>query len=230
MSSEFDTRRYWRRRRVLAGELYRPASVHLVILGEAPPPERFFYFGDSLFFRYLARAFAPFVGEEIAGDAGRFLALYRAIGGWRIDVCEEPVRASKGGADDVSECLESFRARWDALPLVPDAVLIVSPKRLYAALPHPLQAAVTTTLPPPGQWNAHRRAFLDGMERVLTRDVGVDVLRDAASQGDADDAALDFKIARACADGVDEGEVTRLLAGHPREGELMAVWEASAEA
>lgn len=80
----------WRRRRKLASELYRPETVRLVILGEAPPPERFFYFGDSLFFRYLMRAFVPFVGEEFVAEPGQFLSLYHALGGWRTDVCEDP--------------------------------------------------------------------------------------------------------------------------------------------
>lgn len=213
------------RRSRLASELYRPETVRLVIVGEAPPPERFFYFGDSLFFRYLARAFAPIAGEETARDAGRFLALYRALGGWRTDVCDEPQRASKGGADDVGPYLDKFVARWNRLPFAEDAVVVVSPKRLLPVLPPAIQAQVTSTVPPPGQWNAHRVAFLREMERLLTVYIGRDVIRDAVRGIDPDDAALDFEIARALAENVEDAEIERLLTGHPREAALRTVWQ-----
>lgn len=213
------------RRRRLASELYRPETVKLVIVGEAPPPERFFYFGDSLFFRYLARAFAPLAGEETANDPGRFLALYRALGGWRTDVCDEPQRASKGGADDVSAHMDAFAARWERLPFAEEPLVVVSPKRLLPALPPAIQARVTSTVPPPGQWNAHRQAFLREMERLLTVYIGREVIRNAARGIDPDDAALDFEIARALAEGVEDAEIERLLTGHPREAALRTVWQ-----
>jgi hypothetical protein len=224
MTEDADSRE-WRRRRKLASELYRPETVRLVILGEAPPPERFFYFGDSLFFRYLMRAFVPFVGEDFVSNPGRFLALYHALGGWRTDVCEDPQRASKGGADDVGICLERFLTRWDRLPFAPDPLVILSPKRLYEKLPNVIKAEVTGMVPPPGQWNAHRVAFLREMERLLRLYVGRDTIADAAKSVDADDAALDFEVARACAEGADTREILRLITGHPREARLRTVWE-----
>lgn len=224
MTDEADSRE-WRRRRKLAGELYRPETVRVVILGEAPPPERFFYFGDSLFFRYLMRAFVPFVGEAFTGDPGRFLALYHAIGAWRTDVCEDPQRASKGGADDVGVCLERFLAGWARLPFVPEPLVILSPKRLYDKLPNIIKAEVTGMVPPPGQWNAHREAFLREMERLLRVYVGRDVIAEAARSVDEDDARLNFEIARACAEGADSSEILRMITGHPREARLRSVWE-----
>ena len=225
MTTDERTRREWRRRRGLASELYKPDTVRLVIVGEAPPPERFFYFGDSLFFRYLARAFAPMVGEAVAGDAGQFLAVYRALGGWRMDICREPQRAGKGGADDVSPCMGVFLHDWNRLPLVAEPLVIVSPKRLYDKLPPVLQRQVTGMVPPPGQWNAHRVAFLRDMDELLTTFIGRETIADAAHGVDADDAALDFEIARACADGTDEREMARLIIGHPREAALRRAWE-----
>ena len=53
----------WARERALASALYRPEVARLIIVGEAPPPERFFYTGDSLFFRYTQRAFATLLPE-----------------------------------------------------------------------------------------------------------------------------------------------------------------------
>ncbi|MBC8134628.1 MAG: hypothetical protein H8F28_01920 [Fibrella sp.] len=224
MPEDADSRE-WRRRRKLASELYRQETVRVVVLGEAPPPERFFYFGDSLFFRYLMRAFVPFVGESFTEDAGRFLSLYRALGGWRTDVCEDPQRASKGGADDVGICLDRFLVRWSRLPFAPEPLVILSPKRLYDKLPNIVKAEVTGMVPPPGQWNAHRVAFLREMERLLRVYVGHETIADAARSVDVEDAVLDFEIARACAEGAEASEILRLITGHPREARLRFVWE-----
>lgn len=225
MTDEERTRREWRRRRGLASELYKPDTVRLAIVGEAPPPHRFFYFGDSLFYRYLARAFAPFVGEAVAGEPSRFLATYRALGGWRTDICREPERASKGGADEIGHCVEAFLQDWNALPFAPEPVVIVSPKRLFDKLPPVLQQQVTETVAPPGQWRAHREAFLRDMETYLRLYFGRDAIMEAAQSVDADDAALDFEIVTACASGADETEISRLVTGHPREADLRRVWE-----
>jgi hypothetical protein len=211
--------------RRLASELYRPDVARLVIVGEAPPPGRFFYFGDSLFFWHLRRAFGrvlPEVGEQ---NAAWFLALFRELGGWRTDVCEEPQRDSKGGADDVSECLERFLAQWRGQARSREAVVVVSPKRLLSWLPEEVRREVSIAIPPPGQWNAHREAFLREMECLLVRQVGCAALRAAARRVDVDDAALDFEIARACAGGAWTEEIDRLLQGHPREAGLRRGWD-----
>ncbi|MBC8143232.1 MAG: hypothetical protein H7Y38_17540 [Armatimonadetes bacterium] len=225
MTDEERTRREWKRRRGLVSELYKPDKVRLVVVGEAPPPNRFFYFADSLFYRHLARAFAPFVGEAVAGDPTRFLATYRALGGWHTDVCREPERASKGGADEIGHCVEAFLRDWEVLPFAPESVVIVSPKRLYDKLPPVLQEQVTETVAPPGQWRAHREAFLRDMETYLRLYFGQDVLTAAAQSVDTDDAALDFEIVTACANGTDETEVSRLITGHPREAALRRAWD-----
>jgi len=205
--------------------LYQPGIARLIIVGEAPPPERFFFYGDSLFFRHTRQAFADVLPEVARRDAGWFLALFREIGGWRIDVCDAPRRATKGGADDVSDCLPAFERRWRAQPRDGEAVVIVSPKRLLPALPEAVRKEVTAALPPPGQWNAHRQAFLRDLAWLLERHVGREDLRRAARAVNerADDAALDFEIARACAEGADGEELRRLIRGHERDAALGAV-------
>ncbi len=225
MTDEERTRREWRRRRGVASELYKPDTVRLAIVGEAPPPNQFFYFADSLFYRHLARAFAPFVGETVTGDPARFLATYRALGGWRTDVCREPERASKGGADEIGHCLEAFLRDWNALSFAPEPVIIVSPKRLFEKLPLILREQVTETVAPPGQWRAHREAFLRDMEIFLRLYFGREALMAAAQLVDADDATLDFEIVTACANGTDETEISRLVTGHPREAALRRAWD-----
>lgn len=200
--------------------------ARLIILGEAPPPERFFFYGDSLFLRYLRRAFFPLLPEAETKGADWFLAYFRALGGWRTDVCDAPQRRAKGGADDVSGCMEEFLRRWEAQPRDPEAIRIVSPKRLIAELPETVRSAGVFGVPPPGQWNAHRQAFLREVGGLLERYIGRDELRRVAGTVDPDDAALDFEIARTCAEGADADEIRRLLKGHPREAALRAVWEA----
>ncbi len=207
--------------------------ARLIIVGEAPPPERFFFYGDSIFLQYLRRAFIGYASGDgmafLVPEVARrgpdwFLAYFRALGGWRTDVCDAPKRANKGGADDVSDCLDGFLQRWRMQVREGDAVLVVSPKRLVPSLPEEVRQEVTASVPPPGQWNAHRQAFLREMSGLLERHFGRDELRGIASLVDPDDAVLDFEIARACADGMDETEIQRLLRGHPREEALQAAW------
>lgn len=203
--------------------------ARLSIVGEAPPPERFFYFGDSLFFRFLRKAFEGALPQAEQWDAGYFLAFFRALGGWRIDVCDAPQRATKGGSEDVTDCLEKFEKRWAGQPRHADAVLIVSPKRLVPRLPEKIRADVTASVPPPGQWNAHREAFLRDINDVLIRHIGKQELNETARTVDRDDAALDFEIARACAEGETWEEIRRLLRGHPRETALRTIVDAPLE-
>lgn len=210
------------RRRALAAALYRPDAARLVIIGEAPPPRRFFFYGDSLFFRYTQRAFARVLPEVEARDPGWFLALFRALGGWRIDVCDAPHRLTRGGTDDVSDCLPAFERLWAAQPRDPEALVIVSPKRLLASLPETVAQTVVATLPPPGQWNAHREAFLRDLPALLLRYVGKEALRDAARSVDTEYAGQDFEIARACAEGAEDDALRRLVRGHAREAVLLA--------
>jgi hypothetical protein len=213
--------------------LYRPDVARLIIVGEAPPPERFFFYGDSLFLQYLRRVFAGhasgegspvLVPEAARRDVDWFLAYFRALGGWRTDVCDAPKRANKGGADDVGDCIKGFLQRWHEQPRDTEAVLVVSPKRLVASLPDEIRQQLTASVPPPGQWNAHRQAFLREMSGLLERHFGRKELQRIAESVDPDDAVLDFEIARACADGADETEIQRLLRGHPREAVLQAAW------
>jgi hypothetical protein len=153
-----------------------------------------------------------------------FLAYFRALGGWRTDVCDAPKRANKGGADDVGDCLDGFLRLWRTQPRDPEAVLVVSPKKLVASLPDEVRQELTLSVPPPGQWNAHRQAFLREMGGLMERHFGREMLREIAASVDPDDAVLDFEIARACADGADEAEILRLLRGHPREDLLHDAW------
>lgn len=215
----------WAPQRALVSALYRPDVARLIIVGEAPPPDRFFYTGDSLFFQYTRRAFAALLPEVERRDAGWFLAFFRQLGGWRMDVCDAPQRATKGGSEDISHCLDAFERRWVAQPKNDEALVLVSPKRLLPALPESIRQQVTATLAPPGQWNAHRQAFLRDLPALVERHVGRGRLGEAASDVDEDDARLDFDIARACTEGANDDELRRLLRGHPREDELVAAFE-----
>jgi hypothetical protein len=211
--------------RALAAEVYRPEKARLIILGEAPPPEKFFYFGDSLFFQYLRRAFFSVLPETEQRDKAWFLTLFREIGGWRIDICEEPQRGTKGGADDVTPFLNAFMLRWHALPRTEDAIVVASPKRLVPVLPEEVKAVLAASVPPPGQWNSLRRAFLTEMDRVLRQEIGQKEIQAVAAGIDPDMATLEFEIAMACAEGQGDGELRRLIKGHPREKALLTVWQ-----
>ena len=214
----------------MASELYRPPVARLIIVGEAPPPARFFYWGDSLFLRHLRRVFIALLPQVETEDAGWFLAFCRALGVWRTDVCAAPQRASKGGADDVAPCLSEFLRRWQGQAIAPDAVVVVSPKRLTPRLPDGVREMVTLSVAPPGQWNAHREAFARDMTALITREWGRAGLREVAQTVQTDDAALDFAVARACAEGMATEELRGLVRGHERERELWAAFEAGSSA
>jgi hypothetical protein len=130
----------------------------------------------------------------------------------------------KGGSDDIEHCLSAFERRWAAQPRSDDALVLVSPKRLFPLLPDDVRQQVAATLAPPGQWNAHREAFLRDLPAHVARHFGGDTLREAARTLDEEDARLDFEVARACAEGANEAELRRLLRGHPREHEIWTAY------
>lgn len=142
-----------------------------------------------------------------------------------MDVCDAPLRATKGGADDVTGCLDAFEKRWAGLSRGAEVCVVVSPKRLLPSLPKAVRDLVIASVPPPGQWNAHRQAFLRDMGRVLEQEIGRSALADAAMQVDGDLAALEWETVQAGADGADKTELKRLLRGHPREAAIWAAWE-----
>ena len=162
--------------------------------------------------------------EAETRDEGWFLAFFRALGGWRIDVFDAPQRSTKGGAEDVTAGLPAFLRRWQAQKRGRKAVVIVSPKRLLLQLPEEVRREVIAGVPPPGQWNAHRQTFLREIGALVEREIGRETLRQVARSVADDDAVLDFEIARACAEATDNNEILRLLTGHPRERSLRVAW------
>jgi hypothetical protein len=68
---------------------YRPKRVRLLFVGESPPASgRFFYQADSGLYRAIRRTFMRAFPEIRKED---FLATFRDLGCYLIDLCSEPV-------------------------------------------------------------------------------------------------------------------------------------------
>ncbi len=115
-----------RSRRDAAQANYKPATVKLLLVAEAPPctTDRYFYFEDVMeqdsLFRYVCKGILGSVSarEKKASD----LARLRDAGVFLIDVCEEPI-ADDAKTRITSDQMQALPAR--CLELTPDAVILI---------------------------------------------------------------------------------------------------------
>jgi hypothetical protein len=149
---------------------YRPASVRVLFVGEAPPASgRFFYQADSGLYRALRDTFAnvfPGVGER------DFLESFQSLGCYLVDLCGRPVdhlplnqrlKASSDSEVRLAGVLKRFR---------PEIVITVV-RSISANVRRSEQRAnwsgIHIELPYPGRWHHHRAAFLKELSLVLHR-------------------------------------------------------------
>ena len=72
-------------------QVYRPGDVCVLFIGESPPVGKtFFYAANSHLFRYTREAFLKVYGAA-CGDGDRFLRFFQSLGGYLVDLCDEPV-------------------------------------------------------------------------------------------------------------------------------------------
>ena len=151
-------------------ESYRPDSVKVLFIGEAPPHGgTFFYNADSNLYCHTRQAFKKALGWDYSDK--EFLSSFRACGCYLEDLCEEPVnRLTKA----------ERRRKWrDAVPGLsgridearPRVAIIVGKGICSAVTKAIAQSGLVThsirqVLPFPT--NIHAQAYIDGLVSELT--------------------------------------------------------------
>jgi hypothetical protein len=117
-----------RRRREEAARRWRPATVDLLLVDEAPPSalDRYFYFEDvstqDSLFRYVA---AGVLGAEPTRDKAPLLAELQEAGVFLLDACVDPFSDRR---TELPACLPDLAAR--AAELRPRSAILIG-ARLY---------------------------------------------------------------------------------------------------
>ncbi|MFO0832371.1 MAG: hypothetical protein U0637_11110 [Phycisphaerales bacterium] len=147
---------------------YRPATVRLLIVAEAPPctPERYFYFGEVDKHDWLFR----YVWEGLTGDKPdrthkpAHLAALRDAGVFMIDLHEDPI--SRPTAKDLRPCVPGLLQRCSTLR--PSAILLIK-SVVYDVAFEPLRAAglpaANARIPFPA--SGQQKKFLDAFRAAL---------------------------------------------------------------
>ena len=143
---------------------YRPAQIHLLLIGESPPASgRFFYRRDSGLYRAIRDAFRT-ADPSITDDT--FLETFQHLGCYLIDACAEPV----DGLDVRSRrsaCLASEPALTRKVRQLQPAAIVTLLKSIRDNVRRAADRAgwhgLIVELPYPGRWASHRKVFIEGL-------------------------------------------------------------------
>lgn len=147
---------------------YRPETIELLFIGEAPPASgRFFYRRDSGLYRAIRDLFES---VDPAITEANFLHVFRASGCYLTDLCGQPV--------DHLEPPARRKLCREREPWLADLLRELNPRRtvtLLKAIDPNVRRAIAlaswpgqnTTLPYPGRWKRHREAFFAGLAPIL---------------------------------------------------------------
>jgi hypothetical protein len=165
---------------------HRPKRVTILFVGEAPPASgRFFYHADSGLYRAIREAFVkafPVLHER------PFLASFRKMGCYLVDLCASPVdrwsagrrkKARRDGETRLSKTLKQLR---------PDIVVTVLGSitmNVERSQGKARWSGLHIKLPYPGRWHHHRIAFLQALVPVLRRNCSRNIARIAADLPEA---------------------------------------------
>jgi hypothetical protein len=151
---------------------YRPAHVHLLFIGEAPPASgRFFYQADSGLYRAIRGAFVAALPDLREDD---FLQSFRALNCYLVDLCGAPV--------DRLDTLQRKQARTEGEIPLSRIILRLQPRILITVVrsivPNVIRAqqlshwtGVHLVLPYPGRWKQHKAAFDELLIPVLKKEL-----------------------------------------------------------
>jgi hypothetical protein len=151
-----------RSKREAIRKLYRPPTIKILFVGEAPPASgRFFYNQDSGLYRAMRDAFHS-VDESINDD--NFLSAFRSAGCYLIDACTAPVdrmdRRARQDACLASEHVLSRQIRRLQPETIVSLLRSISSNVKRAALQASWRGTILD-LPYPGRWFRHREVFLE---------------------------------------------------------------------
>jgi hypothetical protein len=139
---------------------YRPARVHLLFVGEAPPASGlFFYQADSGLYRAIRDAFLAALPDLREDD---FLESFRTLNCYLVDLCGRPVDRLDAGQRKQAHIEGEVRLSRIVRQLRPEFVITV----VRSIAPNVIRAqqlsnwmGVHLVLPYPGRWKRHRAAF-----------------------------------------------------------------------
>jgi hypothetical protein len=156
-----------RRRRERAARTYRPTSVNLLLVAEAPPAalDRYFYFEDvprqDSLFRYVARAIVKL--EPTRGNKAELLARLRDSGVFLIDLKLDPTDRGSLAAEVPGLIRRARRLDPEKIVVIKSSVFdLVRDAFLDAGLP-----LVDERVPFPG--SGQQRRFETAFARALRR-------------------------------------------------------------
>ena len=151
---------------------YRPAHVHLLFVGEAPPASgRFFYQADSGLYRAIRGAFVAALPDLRDAD---FLKSFRNLNCYLVDLCGKPVdrldTAQRKQARTEGEIPLSRIIRRLQPKIVITVVRAIAPNVIHAQQLSNWMG-VHLVLPYPGRWKQHRAAFDELLIPVLKKEL-----------------------------------------------------------
>ena len=151
---------------------YRPAHVHLLFVGEAPPASgRFFYQADSGLYRAIRGAFVDALPDLRDAD---FLKSFRNLNCYLVDLCGKPVdrldTAQRKQACTEGEIPLSRTIRRLQPKIVITVVRAIAPNVIRAQQLSNWMG-VHLVLPYPGRWKQHRAAFDELLIPVLKKEL-----------------------------------------------------------
>ena len=157
-------------RREVLRQRYRPARVHLLFVGEAPPASGlFFYRADSGLFRAIRKAFITAFPALRSKD---FLKSFQGLGCYLVDLCRTPVdRLDK--EDRKSVCLQSEVRLARIIKRLQPKMITTVVRSISANVDRAQQQAHWkgwhVSLPYPGRWRHHQVAFEEILSPILRR-------------------------------------------------------------
>ena len=147
---------------------YGPKRVRILFVGEAPPASgRFFYRADSGLYRAVRDTFTMAFSTL---DEQTFLAAFRAMGCYLVDLCGRPVdRLSRNARKKTCRASESSLAK--KLRRLRPKIIITVVRSIAPNVRRAEQEAKWSgrhiELPYPGRWHQHRAKFLHALVRLL---------------------------------------------------------------
>jgi hypothetical protein len=156
----------------LIRDLYRPAIIKLLFVGEsAPVSGNFFYKGDSLT-SHVQEAFEKAFEVEFDGHKP-FLQCFKSLGCYLDDLSHVPVNGLPDPEREyvLKKCVPDFS---DRLRLFNPKAIVVSPKKIMKYIEEAKKAVFSETietwfLPYPSYNKKNRLRFVDGLLKALIR-------------------------------------------------------------
>lgn len=163
----------WETTTEIMRQLYRPAHVKVLFVGESPPASgRFFYHANSGLYRAIRKAFVRAIPGLEKED---FLNYFQQLGCYLVDLCPSPVNRLDG-KERIRACAQSEPQLVKAIKqLQPDIIISVVrsiSKNVERATERANWAGRYLNLPYPGRWRHNQIEFEEKLVPLLRAQYG----------------------------------------------------------